>query len=172
MIYQVIVSLTMLSTAGFSALLVVDLPRIDGSSVARAISMAVGVLCLALSFWLGLRPGLYLDLPGWLTVPGWLMMFVGLLMLIYSVFIEIPMKLAREVEPISSSAGMRYTVTTGTYALCRHPGFWWLVLLVTGSVFVFNHLNILALAFVWILLDLLLIILQDTIMFPPIFRWL
>ncbi len=155
MTIQITVLLAMSSVIGFCTLLVIDFPQIHDPGVARWIVKVIGTLCLVFSYWLAiLQPEPALGLPTGLMLPGWLILLLGLVLLIYSTSIEIPIKLAREVEspPTSLTFSLRHTVTTGTYALCRHPGFWWLFLLVAGSVLVSDQLSMLVLTGLWVIL--------------------
>lgn len=86
------------------------------------------------------------------------------LLLLWSVFFEIT------ITKKKRGLGADDTVTTGTYGLCRHPGFWWFSL----SLFCVGALKGLSCYFMSVLLmiglDLLLIVIQDYFVFPKKFK--
>jgi protein-S-isoprenylcysteine O-methyltransferase Ste14 len=91
---------------------------------------------------------------------GFALMF--LLLEIFTLFFAVPAR-----ESYTGCGGGRKTVKTGMYALCRHPGAIWFILLylcLCGSfgiplyaVFIFSGL------------DLALIVFEDSVVFPEIF---
>ncbi|MGH2542568.1 MAG: hypothetical protein ACRDIB_07220, partial [Ardenticatenaceae bacterium] len=94
---------------------------------------------------------------------GWLLAFLGGLLAVYSVFLEIPLTLARR-RPSSAHApplSQPKLVQTGTYALCRHPGFWWLLLFLGGGVLLANRVGMVQLALLWMALQLAVVAIQD-----------
>lgn len=85
-------------------------------------------------------------------------------LLIWSVFLEIV------IEKRKRKLGPADTVVSGTYSLCRHPGFWWFTFLLVslGALKDFSaHWPTILLM---IALDLLLIVIQDCYTFPKVFR--
>ena len=86
----------------------------------------------------------------------------SLVLLIYSVFIEVGKK-TYQVE------NQHYLVTTGTYALTRHPGVLWMLLLyIFGAIFFQNLLAIYA-ALVWTLVNIAYVSIQERFIFHKIF---
>jgi protein-S-isoprenylcysteine O-methyltransferase Ste14 len=84
-------------------------------------------------------------------------------LLIWSVFIEIGA--TRKSRQLSPNA----TVDTGSYGVCRHPGFWWYALLAL-SLSAWRGLDTyLFPAIFMIALDFILVLIQDVYIFPNIF---
>jgi hypothetical protein len=60
-------------------------------------------------------------------------------------------------------------ITTGTYALCRHPGVLWFALLLFGLVLVTKAQLMIVASIVWFVADVLLVLVQDLVSFPRMF---
>lgn len=88
---------------------------------------------------------------------------VSALLLIWSVFFEISYHRRR------LGIDLRGTVKSGSYGLCRHPGFWWLSFF-SLSVAILRGLDLYIFSIsLMIGLDLLLIVIQDKYVFPRLF---
>jgi len=77
-------------------------------------------------------------LPAWLSSAGWPFLVISGLLLIYSLFLEIPFRQTYAAAGVGDKL-----VKTGTYALVRHPGVLWLA------------------APLWIFLDVLYVWIQE-----------
>ena len=99
----------------------------------------------------------------WLAIPGVALLFLSLLGLIYTLFINLPF---REVYVEGTSQKL---VKTGLYAVVRHPGLYPFFGVMLGLVMVFPSSETIIAAGVWTLADLLLIIFEDKVIFPRIF---
>jgi len=98
--------------------------------------------------------------PGTLhTICLWLALAGGCL-LVWTVFLEIPLGAKRYKVP----AGHVYA--RGNYGRCRHPGFWFFLVFSFGLAFWSNNSLILFSFFIANVLNLLLILLQDQYTFP------
>ena len=97
-----------------------------------------------------------------LTLPlralGWAFCVVFGLLLVYSLFIEIP---------FSRRPG--HVVVIGTYALCRHPGVLWFAGFLAGLFLARGSNWLLVAAPVWVSLDVLLAVLQEKLFFVRMF---
>lgn len=92
--------------------------------------------------------------------------FIFLLLLIYTLFFALP---AKETY-VDISYDRRPTVCRdGMYALCRHPGVLWLILMYAGLYLAYPNVNTLTAWIVFSVLDLLYILLQDLVIFPKQF---
>ena len=125
-----------LSVLGFCGYLVLDLAILRRQLVLRAVVtlIASGVLLGALVLTpLPPLPLLPQATHEWAAWCGLALLLVGALLLAYSVFIEIPHALTRadsaspatadsDVSPGVGQSAVNRVVTSGTYALCRHPG--------------------------------------------------
>lgn len=97
----------------------------------------------------------------WLTALGWIGLVLFALLLIYSIFIEIPLK-----STYLQSATVQPLVSSGTYALVRHPGLLWFAGFAV-SLWVVHPARIALLAGVtWMAANILLIVLEDHYFFP------
>jgi protein-S-isoprenylcysteine O-methyltransferase Ste14 len=84
-------------------------------------------------------------------------------LLVWSVFLEIPYRRRRESIPEGCA------VTSGTYAICRHPGFWWLSFLALSLVLFRMDADLLVSAAGIILFDFFLVLFQDLYIFTNVF---
>ena len=88
---------------------------------------------------------------------------VSLFLLIYSVFIEVGKK---TYEYDNSNT----LITTGTYALSRHPGvLWFLFLYLFGAVYFQNHLVLYA-GLIWTVMNIIYVIIQERFIFTKLFE--
>ncbi len=106
-----------------------------------------------------------LPLPGWLTYLGWPLLIISLSWLIYSLFINLPFGRTY----IATGIGGRL-ITTGLYALVRHPGVPWFIIVMLSLILVSGSRLWLAAAPVWIALDILLVVIQDRFFFGRMFK--
>jgi protein-S-isoprenylcysteine O-methyltransferase Ste14 len=85
------------------------------------------------------------------------LMFISLVLTLYSVLLEIPLH------------GNGTLYTKGTYSLCRHPGFLWysFFTLLTATYFWYAPLAWVCLGF--ICCNFALITLEDVVLFPKMF---
>jgi protein-S-isoprenylcysteine O-methyltransferase Ste14 len=97
-----------------------------------------------------------LPLPAWLSSAGWPFLIISGLLLIYSLFLEIPFRQTYAAAGVGDKL-----VTTGTYALVRHPGVLWLALLLLALVLVSRSRLLLLAAPLWIFLDVLYVWIQE-----------
>ena len=124
----------------------------------------VSVLLFFLSFVLVSATGPRLPLPPCLSWAGWPLLVTSLFLLIYSLFIEIPF----QQTYVTAGVGDRL-VTTGTYALTRHPGVLWLGLFLLALLAVSRSRLLSIAAPLWFALDVLLVWIQDRFYFPRMF---
>jgi len=164
---------------GFLLLMIADLLWVKGSSATAAIRLAgyiaIGIACGLFS--LAPNPSWPLPVPEELaeTMSGWrpgtvfslLLIIIAAIsscLLFWSVFLEIG--IIRKKRGLKSSD----IVVSGTYSLCRHPGFWWFAFLIL-SVGLLRGLSAYPIPiFLMIILDFLLILVQDRYTFPKVFH--
>lgn len=106
-----------------------------------------------------------LPLPGWLTYLGWPLLIISLSWLIYSLFINLPFGKTY----IATGVGDRL-ITTGLYALVRHPWIHCFTLLLISLFLISGSRLWLAAAPVWLLFDTLLVVIQDRFLFGRMFK--
>ena len=150
----------LLSVVGFGGFLVVDIRFVRGRSWLRSLVLLVSSLALTSALWLTIAPhrGLLFSSP--LAPVGLLLVILGAWMTVYTVFIEIP---------LFQRAAQTTLVQTGTYAICRHPAFWGILMFVTGMSLLVPVSSMWMLALLWVGLELALITVQDVWVFPTLF---
>ena len=87
------------------------------------------------------------QLHDWVVPAGWVLLPVASFLLIYSLFIELP--LARTYVRKDDSPRL---VTTGTYALVRHPSVLWYLLILVALLLVSRSWLLLVAAPLWAML--------------------
>ena len=103
-------------------------------------------------------------MPLWLNVVGWVALVVGGALLIHSLFMSLPFRKTY----VNDGVGERL-VTTGLYALVRHPGVIWFTMLMLALIPVTGSRLMLIAAPLFIGLDILLVFLQDKYIFGRMF---
>lgn len=95
------------------------------------------------------------------TVPGTILTGASLYLLYRSLYAELPAGTYR-----AEGHGPREVVRTGTYALCRHPGFLWYCGALAGLFLLSRSQWLLCAAPFWITADLGLAAAEDRLVFP------
>ena len=150
-----------IGTASFFFMLMMEVLALRTPIYCRfLISIVIaGVFCFALV-------SLALGADRWPIHPtakavAWILTGLFCLLLIYSLFIE--------VNFLTTNMGGNTThdlVTTGTYALSRHPGVLWLFLALLSVFVAVGTKLLLAAAVVWSIADVLHVYVQDRYIFP------
>ncbi|MGD0352509.1 MAG: methyltransferase [Dehalococcoidia bacterium] len=105
-----------------------------------------------------------LHLP-FFTLPfGVGLLVFSLCLLVYSMFIEIPFHNTYAENGVSNKL-----ITTGTYALVRHPGVIWLALVYLSLALLFPSTTLFLAVIVWLIMDIIIVTLQDKLSFPKMF---
>jgi protein-S-isoprenylcysteine O-methyltransferase Ste14 len=141
---------------------VVSLKRVP--SGAKPATWIAGSGLLAYSLTLLWLKGNSLPLPIWSTWLGWGLLLISLSLLIYSLFLNLPFRKTY----IATGIGDKL-ITTGLYALVRHPGVIWFILFMLSLILVSKSSLILIAAPIFISLDILLVIIQDKFLFGRMF---
>ena len=95
-------------------------------------------------------------LPGWLTFVGWGLLPLSSLLMLYTLVLELPFRRTFVGSP--SSADM---VTTGTYALTRHPAVLWYLLILASLLLATRSYILLAAMPIWFAMDVGWVLLQE-----------
>jgi protein-S-isoprenylcysteine O-methyltransferase Ste14 len=132
---------------------IVSLKRVPG---AKPVVWVLGSGLLAYSVIMAWLAPDKLPLPAWSTWLGWALLSISLFLLIYSLFINLPFRKTYVTTGVSDRL-----ITTGLYALVRHPWLYWLILLMLSLILVSKSKLMLIAAPIWILLDILLVVIQD-----------
>ncbi len=105
-----------------------------------------------------------IDMPAAVVIGGWLLFPCALALFFYSLFINLPFKKTY----IEDGAG-KELVTTGLYALVRHPGLYGFALAMLALVLISRSNTMLMAACVWTAVDVILIVIQDRVFFGRMF---
>ncbi len=141
---------------------IVSLKRIPG---AKPFIWILGVGLIAYSLMMICLAPDKLPLPIWSTWLGWALLSVSIFLLIYSLFINLPFRRTY----ITTGVGDKL-ITTGLYALVRHPWVHCFTLLLLSLVLVSRSSLLLIASPVWILLYILLVVVQDKFFLGRIFH--
>ena len=153
-----------LGSAGFFFVLLLDwlslknnavLKRLCGLLSAGLVLYATVMVCLA--------PDKY-ELPFFVLPPGIALAVVSFLLLIYSLFLEIPFHSTYAKKGVGDML-----ITTGTYALTRHPGVLWMGFFYIGLSIIFPSVIMFVAVAVWLIMDISLVVLEDRFLFPRMF---
>ncbi|MFW6137918.1 MAG: methyltransferase family protein [Spirochaetota bacterium] len=106
--------------------------------------------------------GFYFCFP--VRLGGWAASGVFFILLFYSLCIEIPFKNA-----YIQSGSSHQVVTTGTYALVRHPGVLWFTGFLAGLFFISGSKTLLIAIPVWVGMDVLYVFIQEKYFFIKLF---
>ena len=105
-----------------------------------------------------------LIVPMWLTWLGWGILIISVSLLVHSLFISLPLRKTY----VNTGVGDKL-ITTGVYALVRHPGVIWFTLIMLSLIPVSRSSLLLIASPTFILLDILLVVIQDKFVFGRMF---
>ncbi len=145
-----------LGSFGFLAIHLFDIVSLKRVPVAKPYTWIVGSGLLVYSLIMTCLESERLLLPMWSTWLGWFLLSISLPLLIYSLFINLPLRKTY----LTTGAGDQL-ITTKLYALVRHPGVHWFALTLLSLVLVSKSSLLLIASPIWISLDILLIVIQD-----------
>ena len=94
--------------------------------------------------------------PHWLTLAGWAFLPVTSLMMLYTLVLELPFRRTFMGSPSGTDL-----VTTGTYALVRHPTVLWYVLILLSALLATRSLALLVAMPIWIAMDVVWVLFQE-----------
>ncbi len=151
--------LVLTSILGFTLFLLLDVPQVYTRPRVSGALTLLAILMLAVAFYTALNVGPPFPLPQAWRFVGWVVMGVGVFFTLFVVFVEIPWRL-------QCAGGEEALVTTGTYAACRHPGFWGVALFCLGAVLAFPRTGMVALGVLWLVLEGMVVWVQDRWLFP------
>ena len=95
---------------------------------------------------------------------GWSLLPVSGLLLAYSLFLELPFSQTYRSAGTGSSL-----VTTGTYALVRHPTVPWYALVLLSLLLVFRSELLLVAIPIWLALDIIWVFFQERLLLRGVF---
>ena len=147
----------------FFSLFLYDLFQVRGSRVYTRLFSIIGYGGLFLShFFLGVLciPAAEADAA---SIPAMVFGAVFLVLLFYSLFVEIPLKGTFE------NRDERKVYTSGTYGLNRHPGFLWFALFQICLMILFRRTEVYLFSSISVFFNFILILAEDLWLFPRIF---
>ncbi len=153
-----------ISALGFIVIHLCDVISLKRIPVAKPIAWVVGGSLLIYSLIMICSAPDKLLLPIWSTWLGWSLFSISLFLLIYSLFINLPFRSTYVARGIGDTL-----ITTGLYALVRHPGVHWFTIALLSLILVSRSTLLLIAAPILILLDILLVVVQDKFFFSRIF---
>lgn len=137
-----------------------DLASMAHRTALKRVILVSACLLFLLALILALREPPLFPAPAWVVAAGILLTLLGMGLAVYSLVIELPAR-STYVAPGAPSQ----LITTGTYALTRHPGVLWFAIFLTGLLIANRSLALLIAAPVWLGLDVLYVWLQDRYFF-------
>jgi protein-S-isoprenylcysteine O-methyltransferase Ste14 len=150
--------------AGFIILFFFDLAALKRIRLLKTIIWIIGYGLIAYSMNMIIRRGERFLLPTYVKVVGIVLSVVFTFLLIYSLLIEIPFKRTY----LDRGAGDKL-ITTGTYALVRHPGVLWFLGAFVGIFLAAGSKMLLVATPVWWFIDIIYVVVQDKFYFPKQF---
>jgi protein-S-isoprenylcysteine O-methyltransferase Ste14 len=153
-----------LGALAFFVVVWVDAVSLKSLRFLKPVLWLAGIALFAAGVVLAARQPPRVELPLLVSAAGWAVAGFFSLLLFYSLFLEIPFVSAyvRRGRPARP-------VTSGTYALCRHPGVLWLAGAVAGLFVATRGLWLLVGLPVWVALDVLYAFLQERLFFARMF---
>lgn len=127
------------------------------------LSASAGATFLAALAWTLATPGRF-TWPAWTSLVGWPLLILATALLVYSLLLELPFAATYARQGVGD-----VLVTTGTYALVRHPGVIWFGMALVGCVLVSKSRLMVIAGIVWFCLDVLYAWLQDRFLFVRMF---
>lgn len=153
--------------SGLLAYLAASLYYCSPFNKARHTRLIIGIIFVLLhgcALYYAIRETGSLTLPQTVTIAGWVLLPVFTMMIIYSLFIELP-----SWKTYSQEGTPNALVTTGTYALVRHPGVVWYILALAALILATGSTGLLIAAPVWALFDIIFATVEDKVLFPKMF---
>lgn len=138
-----------------------DIAALRGWRFVKQVSGLVAALLFSYAaIMLALHPD-KLQIPIVLRYVGWTLLVISGFLLIYSLFLELPLRQTYAAD----GTGDRL-VKSGTYALVRHPGVLWLALLLVSIVLVSRSRLMVWAVPIWLGLDVLLVWFEEQFTLP------
>jgi protein-S-isoprenylcysteine O-methyltransferase Ste14 len=141
----------------------------DWASLKRipVIKQLVGLLALSLLIYATImvcHSPTKLELPIFARIIGSCLLVIFLFLLVYSLFIELPFRRTYTKQNVGKKL-----ISTGTYALVRHPGVIWLAFVFLALTLLYPSTTLFLAIVIWLLMDLIYVTVQDKYFFPKMF---
>jgi len=152
----------LIGALGFGFLLLFDLFSMNAKSYLKYVFCLAGSMMIVISSVFIILNFSETTFSLWTRVIGGIFSFLFLVLLIYSVFIEV----GKKTYGFKTEFKL---VTTGTYALSRHPGVLWFFLLYLCGFLLFQNTLVLYAGLVWTGVNILYVFIQERFIFHKIF---
>ncbi len=130
----------------------------------KGLFWALFLLFHGLALWIAVVGAPRFQLAEWLSTVGWVLTAVFAFLLVYSLFWELPTE-----KTYVAFGGPNRLVTTGMYALARHPGVLWYILTICSLILATRSMVLLVVGPVWAALDVAYAVIEDRVFFPRLF---
>ena len=154
-----------LGILGFLIIHLFDVVALKKIPLAKPVTWILGSGLLAYSLVMVCLAPDKLPLPIWSTWLGWLLLLISLLLLIYSLFINLPFRKTY----VATGVGDKL-IKIGLYALVRHPWVHCFILVMLSLILISRSSLLLIASPIWILLDILLVVIQDKFFLGRMFQ--
>ncbi len=144
--------------AGFALLAVWEWVFLTRARVLKPVLLAGSFTLLAAATWMACTDPVKVDLPSWTVVPGAILAGLFSFLMFYSIFLDIPF-----APTYGTAQGGRRLITTGTYALSRHPGVFWYPFVGVGLFLAFGSTIILLAWPIWSLANAACVLLEEKV---------
>jgi len=150
--------------AGFCILFFFEKASLKKVRFFKQAVFVVGNALVCLSVLLSCFRSEYFNIPSFTHIAGWIIAPVFFVLLVYSLFFEIPFK-----KTYMKAGTGDVLVTTGTYALVRHPGVLWLTGFLVGLLLISGSRMLLFTIPVIVSMDVVYVVIQEKYYFMKIF---
>lgn len=154
----------LLGGIGFGIIHLFDFVSLKKLPIVKPFCWIIGCGILVYSGLMIDAEGTSLIIPAWLSIAGWVILLTALPLLIYSLFINLPFGKTYLEKGVGDKL-----ITSGFYALVRHPGVIWFALVMLALVFTTKSSLMIAAAVMWTILDVVLVVIQDKFIFGKMF---
>jgi len=155
----------LMGALGFPIFHLVDLAAIKRIAWAKPLAWITGCgLIAAGAVFASLSPDRFI-LPIWAITCGWVLFIASMLQLLHSLFINLPFYKTYFKVGVSDEL-----VTSGLYAVVRHPGVYGLGIALFSLVLVSQAKLMLDAALVWMAIDIMVVMIQDMFFFDRMFN--
>jgi len=154
----------LLGALGFPIFHLVDIAAIKRIVWAKPLAWITGCSLIVSSAILACLSSGKFILPLWVVTCGWILLMVSLSQLLHSLFINLPFYKTYFKVGVSDEL-----VTSGLYAVVRHPGVYGLGVTLISLVLVSQSKLMLDAALGWMAIDLVVVAIQDRFFFDRMF---
>lgn len=152
----------LIGAVGFAFLLGFDLFSMNSKSYIKYAFALIGIFAITFSSWQIVLNYSASTFSIWTRAALAVAAVIFFLLLVYSVFIEVGVKTYKAKNEFK-------LVTSGTYALTRHPGVSWFLLLYVSAWLLFQNQFLLYAGLIWTGVNILYVFIQERFIFIKIF---